>query len=171
VILPLVPTITTSWTGQAGCSGGLSAGPSKRTPIEVSESQLFDARPLWLRRQRSPWKEGVACIPDRGRRRLSGCLAQSHATVGAVMVHTSSVPTGEPQRVRISSGPRWDEVVNALDQAEQHLDAPLTSTELEHGWTEDMGLVILASVGEIKGQIAETRCVRPGHYRSWIRGD
>ena len=87
------------------------------------------------------------------------------------MGDTSSVHTTESYRARITSGPRWDALVDALDLADLHLDAPLTSEELKRGWTEDLRMAILKSVGEIKRDIAETPCVRPGHYKSWIRSE
>ncbi len=88
------------------------------------------------------------------------------------MGDTSSVDTNEPYSgATISSGPRWDALVDALDLAEQHLDAPLTSEELKRGWTEGLRLAILDSVGQIRRDIAEAPRVRRGHYKSWIRSE
>jgi len=88
-----------------------------------------------------------------------------------LMGDTSSVPATEPYDACISSGPRWDALVDALDVAKQSLQAPLTPEELRRGWDEPMRLAILKSVGEIKHDITETPCVRPGHYKSWIRSE
>jgi hypothetical protein len=87
------------------------------------------------------------------------------------MDDTSPVPATEPHGDRISFGPRWDALLNALDLAEESLSAPLTAEELERGWTEGLRLAILESVSEIKRDIAGTPCVQRNHYKSWIKSD
>jgi hypothetical protein len=82
-----------------------------------------------------------------------------------------AVSRNEPYSVRISSGPRWDALIVALDLAEQHLEPPLTFPEMEGGWTEELRTAILSSVREIKRDIAEKQCVRPSHYKSWIKAE
>ena len=87
------------------------------------------------------------------------------------MGDTARVPATEPHNDRISFEPRWDALVDALNIAEHSLTAPLTAGELQRGWTEDLRLAMLGSVGEIKDDIDVTPCVQRSHYKSWIRSE
>lgn len=87
------------------------------------------------------------------------------------MGDTSRMSNAIPSKARISSGPRWNALVDALALAERCLDAPLTSEEVSRGWDEGLRMAILQSVKEIQVDIAETPWVRPGHYKSWVRSE
>jgi hypothetical protein len=62
-------------------------------------------------------------------------------------------------------------LVEALDLAAQHLEPPLTSAELGRGWSDNMRMLILASVNQIKSDIDKTHCVQPDHYKSCIKSE
>jgi hypothetical protein len=84
---------------------------------------------------------------------------------------TDFVPIETPDEVHIASGPRWEEVRTALDDAEEHLTPPLRSSELARGWTEDLRVMILASVKRIKTELASEPFVKRDHYGSWIKAE
>jgi hypothetical protein len=81
------------------------------------------------------------------------------------------VPIETPDELHISSGPRWEELRVALDQAEESLAPPLDGAEIARGWTEDLRQMILRSVKDIKTDLASEPYVRRDHYKSWIKAE
>jgi hypothetical protein len=88
-----------------------------------------------------------------------------------VVSDTGLVPIETPEEVHITSGPRWEALLVSLDQAETHLGPPLDGAELARGWTEDLRKMILASVKEIKMDLASEPYVRRDHYKSWVKAE
>ena len=81
------------------------------------------------------------------------------------------MPIGTPDELHIASGPRWEQLRTALDEAEEHLTSPLTPPELARGWTEDLRVMVLASVRRIKHELASQPFVKRDHYVSWIKAE
>ena len=108
-------------------------------------------------------------------RRVGGTLrhnwGRSRTARRASVGDTDFVPIETPDEVHIASGPRWEQLRTALDEAEEHLTPTLTSSELARGWTEDLRLMILASVRRIKTELASEPFVKRDHYVSWIKAE
>lgn len=49
--------------------------------------------------------------------------------------------------LRITAGPRWDALLDALAAAQDALSTPLTDEELEAGWTEELRVAMLEATG------------------------
>lgn len=81
------------------------------------------------------------------------------------------MPIETPDELHISSGPRWEELRLALDQAEEGLGPPLDEAEIARGWTEHLREMILRSVKDIKTVVAlASRRTRSGLSAAFSHG-
>jgi hypothetical protein len=71
---------------------------------------------------------------------------------------------------RICTGPRWDALIESLEQAESALAAPLSDEELEHGWTESLREAMLESVARNR-QGLTANPARAELFERWIDGE
>ena len=62
-----------------------------------------------------------------------------------------SAPEGAAPVIR--SGPRWDDVLAAVDVAEAALESPLTDEELEGGWSDEGRTTVLADVRRVRDEL------------------